>query len=273
MMTAVLSKQPPARMVTPGDTRVVPSIATGLQSRPILIQGVEPCVDDGRYPIKREVGDDVEVRATIFRDGHDKLAAVALYRREDETEWRQAPLTLLNPGLDLWSGRFRLSDNTTYVYTVEAWTDVYESWCGELEKKLADGQMVTTELIEGRLLVEHAMVRAAGDDLARMQQAVAACMGHDDDVRASVLLDAGLRLAMARCADRSLAIRYDRELTVTVDRVAARFSAWYEMFHRSQGRIPGKSATFADCEERLPEIRSMGFDVIYLVPIHPSTLR
>jgi starch synthase (maltosyl-transferring) len=269
MTTVVLPKQAPAPTTRPGDTRVVAAIAAGLQSRPIVIQGVEPCVDDGRYPVKREVGDEIEVRATIFRDGHDKLAAVALYRRHDESDWREAPMALENPGIDLWVGRFRLPENATYVYTVEAWADAYASWCGELEKKRADGQVVTTELIEGRLLVEQAMTRASGDDLARMQQALRAFPNHGDDLRASLLLDTGLQLAMARAADRSLAIRYDRELTVTVDRIEARFAAWYEMFHRSQGRIPGKSATFADCEERLPEIRAMGFNVIYFVPIHP----
>ena len=78
-----------------------------------------------------------------------------------------------------------------------------------------------------------------------------------------------VRAAMARWPDRAQAIRYDRELEVFVDRVEARFAAWYEMFHRSQGKVPGKSATFADCEERLPEIKAMGFDVVYFVPIHP----
>ncbi|MFO1128562.1 MAG: alpha-1,4-glucan--maltose-1-phosphate maltosyltransferase [Rhodospirillales bacterium] len=270
MPTTVTATPRPQQSATPGDTRIDPTLAKGLVSRAIVIEAVGPSVDDGRYPVKREVGDELEVHATIFRDGHDKLSACVLYRREHETAWSEAPLRLENPGLDFWVGSFPLTDNTTYVYTVEAWADVYESWCDEVQKKLAADQVVTVELLEGRGLVEAATVRAAaGDDLARMRQALAAFDTHGDEVRASLLLDAGLRAAMARAVDRGLAVRFDRIFAVTVDRVEARFAAWYEMFHRSQGRIPGKSASFADCEERLPEIKAMGFDVVYFVPIHP----
>ncbi|MFO1153440.1 MAG: alpha-1,4-glucan--maltose-1-phosphate maltosyltransferase [Rhodospirillales bacterium] len=269
-MPTILTAAPRSQQdLRPGDTRIDPGLAAGLSSRAVVIEAVEPAVDDGRYPVKREVGDALEVGATIFRDGHDKLVARVLYRRHDQTDWSDAPMRLENPGLDRWVGSIRLTENTSYVYTVEAWTDVYESWCDELQKKLAAEQVVTVELLEGRALVEEAMPRATGEDLARMRQAIAAFDTHGDEVRATLLLDAGLRTAMARAVDRSLAVRYDRNLQVTVDRVEARFAAWYEMFHRSQGRIPGKSATLADCEERLPEIKAMGFDVIYFVPIHP----
>ena len=253
----------------PGDLTIAPALAKGLSSRPIIIQNVTPCVDDGRYAVKREVGDELEVTAEIFREGHDKLACVVLYRRQADSEWREAPMTLVNPGLDRWSGKVRLTANTTYVYTVEAWWDVYESWCGELEKKIADGQVVTLELLEGKALIEDALPRANGDDAARLKKVLAVFEGHDDDIRAEVMLDVGARQAMARSVDRAIAIRFDRELKVFVDRVEARYAAWYEMFHRSQGTLPNKSATFADCEARLPEIKAMGFDVIYFVPIHP----
>lgn len=270
MTTVITQQQVPARTCRPGDSRISLRLRAELHSRPIVVQDVEPQVDGGRYPVKRGVGDRLEIAATIFRDGHDKLAAVALYRRLDATEWQEAPLSLINPGLDRWTGSFALPDNTTYVYTVEAWTDAYESWCLELEKKIGAGQTVALELIEGRSLVTDAQARAtSADDLALMQQALSAFDTHQDSVRATLLLDAGLRAAMTRAVDRSLAVRYDRELMVTVDRVEARFAAWYEMFHRSQGRVAGKSATLADCEDRLPEIRAMGFDVIYFVPIHP----
>ena len=253
-----------------GETRLVPSLAAGLQSRVIVIEGVEPQIDDGRYAVKREVGDALEVSATIFREGHDTLKAAILYRRQDESSWSEAPMTLVNPGLDRWRGAVRLTANTTYLFTVEAWTDVYESWCSELEKKLADGQKVPLELLEGRGLLTDALGRAKGDDLRRLNEALRVFEGHDDDdLRATVMLDQGLRVSMGRCHDRAKAVRYDRELAVFVDRVEARFAAWSEMFHRSQGKVAGKSATFADCEARLPEIKAMGFDTIYFVPIHP----
>ncbi|MFZ1415004.1 MAG: alpha-1,4-glucan--maltose-1-phosphate maltosyltransferase [Defluviicoccus sp.] len=252
-----------------GDTRVVAAIAAQLQSRPIVIQDVAPQLDCGRYPVKREVGDEIEVSATIFREGHDKLTAVALYREKSASAWRETPLELANAGLDRWRGAFTLDVNTTYVFTVEAWTDVYASWCSELEKKVADGQQVAVELQEGRALLAEAATRATREDKTRLNEILTRFDVATDPRRIEWALDTTTRALMARWPDRALAVRYDRELEVVVDRVAARYAAWYEMFHRSQGRMPGTSATFADCEERLPEIRAMGFDVIYFVPIHP----
>ena len=262
-MTTVISK------TQAGDAAAPEELGRDLVSRSIVIQNVQPQIDDGRWEVKREVGDDLEITAEIFRDGHVVLSTVILWRRADETAWRETRMTSLNPGLDLWAGSIRLTANTTYVYTVEAWTDHYETWSGELEKEVGDGQTVALELIEGRALIEDAATRAKGDD-ADLLTALLASFDRADDLRRQRLLQAeDVRAAMARCPDRSQAVRYDRELRVFVDRVEARYAAWYEMFHRSQGKVPGKGATFAECEERLPAIRAMGFDVIYLVPIHP----
>ena len=264
-MTTVMSEEPRVG----GGARPA-SLAVSLKSRSIVIQNVQPQIDDGRWAVKREVGDDLEVTAEIFRDGHVELAAVILWRRADETKWREMPMTLINPGLDRWSGSIRLTANTTYLYSIEAWSDVYETWADELEKKIAVGQKVSLELIEGRALVAEAVNRAQGDDAEVLTALLASFDKADDDARRErLMLAEHVRAAMARWPDRETAIRYDRELEVFADRVEARFAAWYEMFHRSQGKVPGKSATFADCEERLPEIKAMGFDVVYFVPIHP----
>ena len=157
-MNTVITTQRPAQPETQS------GLAAGLVSRPIVIQNVQPQIDNGRWPVKREVGDDLEITAEIFRDGHVVLSAVILWRRADEATWRETPMAPLNPGLDLWSGTIRLDANTTYVYTVEAWTNAYQTWSDELDKKVADGQVVTLELIEGRALVEEAGRRAQGDD-------------------------------------------------------------------------------------------------------------
>ncbi len=252
-----------------GVTTTAGGLLAGLKSRPIVIQNVWPELDCGRYAVKREVGDVLEVSADIFRDGHDTLAAVVLFRRKDETQWRQVAMTCVNPGLDRWAGGIELTDNAAYVYTVEAWTDVYESWCGELEKKLEAKQVVAVELLEGKALIAEVAGRATGEDAERMRAVLKAFDAAGDTARAEAMLDARLRAAMKRWPDRRAAVRYDRELEVFVDRVEARFAAWYEMFPRSQGTEPGVGATFYDCEERLPEVRAMGFDVVYFVPIHP----
>lgn len=239
-----------------------------LGSRPILIQAVWPEIDGGRYAVKREVGDALEVSADIFKDGHDTLAAAVLYREKHGVRWQEAPMRLVDN--DRWAGSVPLRRNTRYVYTIEAWVDRFETWRSELAKKMDAGQAVSVELDEGRQLVEEALARVEEDDHERLRRIL-----HDvdaaenDDDRAAILQSTLLRRIMARNPDRREAVRYDRELEVVVDRVAARFAAWYEMMARSQGTQPGKSATFKDCEKRLPEIRAMGFDVLYLLPIHP----
>ncbi len=249
--------------------RLFSDVGTGVHSRSIVIQNVRPQVDDGRYPIKREAGDTLEITAEIFREGHDQLKAVILYRRVDESEWHEAPMTQVNFGLAEWRGSIGLYDNARYIYTIEAWTDVYESWCIGVEKKLAAGQDVSLELIEGRELIEEALARTHGEDGTWLKATVELLQRGDDAMRATFMLGAELRSVLARLPDRGTAVRYDRELEVFVDRVQARFSAWYEMFPRSQGTIPGQSATFKDCAARLPDVRAMGFDVVYFVPIHP----
>ncbi|TVR96455.1 MAG: alpha-1,4-glucan--maltose-1-phosphate maltosyltransferase [Rhodospirillales bacterium] len=244
-------------------------LAEKARSRSIVIQNVQPQVNCGRYPVKREVGDTLHVTAEIFREGHDKLSAVILYRRISESQWRESPMREVNFGLAEWAGSIALYENARYLFTVEAWTDLFASWCDEVEKKLGAGQNVHLELVEGRELVEEAAARAQGDDAKRLQAVLDAFKALDDGARASLLLGQDVRAMMARWPDRSTAIRYDKELEVMVDRLQARYAAWYEMFPRSQGQIPGRSATFADCEARLPEVRRMGFDVVYFVPIHP----
>ena len=241
----------------------------GLKSRTIVIRNIQPQIECGRFPIKREVGDVLDVTANVFREGHDMLSVVILYKRHDERAWREAPMQHANPGLDLWTGRIVLEENARYQYTIEAWTDLYASWCSEVEKKLGADQDVTLEVIEGRELLAEVAGRAKGEDRSFFDSALKRLESADTAGRAAVLLDPDLRAACARWPDRRTAVRHEPALEVMVDRVRARFAAWYEMFPRSQGTVPGKSATFDDCIARLPDVQAMGFDVVYFVPIHP----
>ena len=245
------------------------ALTAGLRSRPIVITSVTPEVDGGRYAIKREVGDDLVVHADVFKDGHDKLSVVLMLRRRDETVWHEVPMSCINAGLDRWRGQVTLTENTAYFYTIEAWTNVFESWRDEVGKKLAAGVDVTLELIEGRDLVEDAAGRADASATAYFDDVLERYAAADYPQRCALLMSEELSRQMACWPDRGTASRYDLELEVFVDRVAARYAAWYEMFHRSQGTVPGQAATLRDCEKRLPEIREMGFDVIYFVPVHP----
>jgi starch synthase (maltosyl-transferring) len=240
--------------------------------RRVIIEGVHPEVDGGRFPIKRTVGEEVVVGADIFADGHDTLAAALLYRTRGAPAWREVPMEPL--GNDRWQARFRIEELTPYEYTIESWIDRFGSWRHEVSKKFGAGQDLKSELLEGAALVRDALLRApeAADDDHRVLSETAAVLGDEtlgQPERVGAALAVAVQAAMARYVDRSLATRYARELQVTVEPERARFGAWYEMFPRSSGSNPDRSGTFEDAEERLPYIASMGFDVLYLAPIHP----
>lgn len=234
----------------------------------IIIEAVQPEINGGRYPIKREVGDRLDVTADIFKEGHDVLTAVLRYRRIKETSWHEA--TMAHVDNDRWAGYFDLEENTRYLYTIGAFTNTFESWRQEVVKKSQAGERIESELLEGRALVERAAKRAVAPDKTRLAEFL-------KQWRASATQEAQLTLALneelsqlvERHQERTAWTLYDRELELVVDRVRARYGAWYEIFPRSQGTTPGKSSTFKECEQRLPAIKAMGFDVLYLTPIHP----
>jgi starch synthase (maltosyl-transferring) len=232
------SAQPPALSapaIEPASLAVEPPPETR-----VSVENVSPEIDGGRYAVKRIVGDAVEVQADILRDGHDKLSAVILYRRADDAVWREAPM--LHVDNDRWGGSFTVRENARYRYTVLAWMDRFESWRDEVAKKHAAGQEIGVELIEGRRLVAGAAARAAAaddEDAARLQRLLAELDGTPPAAQARLLLSGPAQHLVGRWPDRSGAVTYARELDLIVDRPQARFAAWYEMFPRSQGRVPG----------------------------------
>jgi len=229
----------------------------------VVIEDVYPELDCGRHPVKREVGDRLEVWADIFKEGHDRVSAVLRYRRKGERRWSEVPMRHVEN--DRWTGSFVLEENARYEYTVCAWPDHFGSWCEEVEKKVGAGQRVEVELVEGRELVKEAASRTRS---RKLKEVLSAFDEAAYEERLRLLLSRGVRELMAAHPDRSAATTH-RTLEVVVDRERARYGAWYEMMPRSQGTVEGKSATFKDCERRLPEIAGMGFDVVYLLPIHP----
>lgn len=233
----------------------------------VIIEAVEPQLDGGRYPIKREVGDWLRVFADIYSEGHDVISAVLKFRHKGDVAWRETAMKeLVN---DQWTAKFHLAVNGRYEYTIEAWTNRFESWRKDMVKKVEAENDVSLELIEGRHLLTEIMEHAAPAEYGIIEQTLHKFDGGEHAERLALMLSGSLREAVARIPDRPDATQYDPVLEVTVDRPIARYAAWYEMFHRSQGTEPGKSATFEDCIRRLPEIRSLGFNVIYFVPIHP----
>jgi starch synthase (maltosyl-transferring) len=253
----------------PAKSDVIPSVPLSaldpqLQRR-VVIESVDPEIDCGRFPIKRTVGEDVVVSADVHADGHDVVVAALLTRRAGEEHWSEVAME--HVGNDRWRGLFTVAELGEYEYTIEAWVDRFETWRHELSKKFGAGQEVSSELLEGA-----AIVRRVGETDGGLIEGAAASLEDATEpveTRVARALSEPLRSAMVRRPDRSLATRYHRSLKVTVERVRARFGAWYEMFPRSAGTDPRRSATFGEAARLLPYISSLGFDVLYLPPIHP----
>jgi starch synthase (maltosyl-transferring) len=241
------------------------------QIKRVVIEGVKPEIDGGRFPVKRTVGETFVVGADIFTDGHDAVSGVLRYRRAEASEWNEVPLRfVLN---DRWVASFVLTEVGRYVYTFSAWVDPFIGWRRDLLKKADAGQDVSIDLLAGAELVEAAAGRAREEDAnwlrARVQDLRTA---HAQERQTSLATDEVLLTMMTAYPDRRSATDYEKELEVVVDREKARFSAWYEMFPRSCSDEPGKHGTFKDCERRLHYIAEMGFDVLYFPPIHPIGL-
>jgi starch synthase (maltosyl-transferring) len=235
----------------------------------LVIENLSPQLDGGRYPIKRLLGKVVDVGVNIFKDGHDLIAAHILYRPVGAAEFRSAPLTY-HFDVDRWFGSFKPDRLGRWEYTVEAWPDRYGTFRSDLGKRLNAGQDVRSELLEGADILLKQSRFLKGDASRRIKEAAQKLANPD------LSLEERLRVAFADDVVETVrapllpgdATRLE-PLPLIVDRLEAGFSAWYELFPRSQGKVPGKHGTVADTAARLPEIAAMGFDVIYLPPIHP----
>ncbi len=234
----------------------------------IIIQHVAPELEGGRYPVKREVGDRLEVSADIFKEGHDVVVAVLRYRTIKDSTWQETPMA--PTGNDRWLGWFDLTENTRYLYTIAAFVDTFESWRQEITKKRQSQSDLRSELLEGLALVEAAAARAHGQAQSRLRDYLARWKSAgSQEERLRIALDEEIAELVRRHEERAVLTVYPNELEVVVDRIRARYGTWYEMFPRSQGTVRGRSATFTDCAARLPAIQAMGFDVLYLPPVHP----
>jgi starch synthase (maltosyl-transferring) len=238
----------------------MPSVGE-LSSCRIYIEDIYPVVEGGRFPVKRIVGETVEVWADIFRDGHAVLAADLLWRPEGAARWSRVALRLQSN--DRWSASFTPPEPGRYIYAIEAWTDVFATWRREFLAKRDAGVDVRLELEEGRSLL--AAFKPARQ--AAIRPLEDACRDLDTAPDSQSLLSEAVA-AHARSglqADLTRSARY----VLVADRPIARSGAWYEMVPRSQSVVPGKHGTFDNCIDRLGEIAALGFDVLYLTPIHP----
>jgi starch synthase (maltosyl-transferring) len=228
------------------------------------IENVAPDVDNGRFPAKRTLGETIVVQADIFADGHDALSAVMCHRAAGSSEWTETPMA---PGVnDRWSAEFTAREAGRYEFTIAAWVDAFKTWERDLIKRIEARQDADIDYEIGARLVEAGAERAGGADGAWLRGAVGDLRG---PARKHVATGDMLQAMMARHPDRSLETRLGRTVEIVVDPQRARFSSWYEFFPRSASPRPGLHGTFRECEARLPYVAEMGFDVVYLPPVHP----
>jgi starch synthase (maltosyl-transferring) len=237
------------------------------KSSRVWIENIKPRIDCGRFPIKRTVKENVRVTAHIFADGHDLLRAVLCYRpREDD--WREVPMFVFAD--DLYGAEFEVEVLGIYEYTVKAWIDLFATWQQDLKKKWEADQQVADDLLEGAFMIEAAAGRAKSPD-RQWLDSVAAMLRNQDNEEQKIMraTAADISAMMDRYPDRCGEAVFAPALTVMAEPEIARFSAWYEIFPRSITSDPGKSGTLSDVEKLIPDIIHMGFDVLYLPPIHP----
>jgi len=237
--------------------------------RRVVIENVQPEIDSGRFPIKRVIGQSVEVEADAFTDSHDALACVLRYRHASETGWHEVAMTpLIN---DRWRASFPITELGRYVYTLTAWIDHFFSWRYEFSRR-NDAQDIAVALQAGAMLVEAAATRADGKNQMQLQQIAEKLRTVKPDAGSALALSETLASLMRQHSDRSLATDYPGLLSVWSEPIKAQYSTWYEFFPRSCMGDDMDHGSFAECEKRLPSVAAMGFDVVYLPPIHPIGL-
>ena len=228
----------------------------------VVVEAVTPQIDGGRFAVKRVVGDLVRVEADVFGDGHDLIRAHLLYRHASESEWSAEEMMAL--GNDHWRASFPVTKLGFYEYTVAGEVDHFLTWRSELKKRQDAGQDLDLPMKTGALQIEAAAKRATKEEATQLRAFAEKVRGGSIDAA----FDEGLLATMSRNPDTEIQTRYERTLRVWVDRERARFSSWYELFPRSWGK-PGQHGTLRDVAAQLDYVDEMGFDVLYLPPIHP----
>ncbi|MEQ1587937.1 MAG: alpha-1,4-glucan--maltose-1-phosphate maltosyltransferase [Cyclobacteriaceae bacterium] len=229
----------------------------------VIIENVQPLVDGGLYPAKRTVGERVDVTASIYGDGHDHIRAEVLYKKQEATQWERVELTpTFN---DEWKASFYVPEKGTYVYTLQAWVDHFDTWYDGFKKKANAKVDVKVELMEGAILIR--TLSESNKDLISVARKL------EDTQRYQVAIDLILSKEFAKVVHenplRENETKLNQEISIQVEYTKANYSAWYELFPRSASLESGKHGTFQDCIRLLPRIAAMGFDVLYFPPIHP----
>jgi len=241
----------------------------------ILIQNVSPSVEDGKYPVKKRIGQKIQIKCEAFRHGHDAIELCINYRHKTNKKWSVAPMECTNPGLDTFEGEFELTKIGQYEFFILGYTDHYSNWVSDTLKRRTAGEDLTSELIAGEQLIEATKVRANKTKTSQINKCLQDLSSTKDlEKKADIMLSDTMLDFLADVADKEgVDTGKSKIYSIRVDRKAAEYASWYEIFPRSAGYVEGQSGTFKDVEKRLPYISGMGFDVLYFTPIHPIGLQ
>ena len=237
----------------------------------VIIQNVKPEIENGRYAVKRELGDTIAVTAEAFREGHGILRAELVWRREGAKEWNRIPMAHVNPGLDQWEASFQPEEIGRHEYRIEVYTDHFASWVHDTKRKYEAGETLESEAIEGLHLMQDAAKRASRDVAKQMQNWVRdiELLEYSREQAAIMFSDPIIQTVCSHSLRKGVETGASESYPLYVDRLRARFASWYEVFPRSTGTDPNNSATWKDVENFLPYVKDLGFDVLYFPPIHP----
>ena len=256
---AMFTARPPQAVASP-------AVAPDPAAPRIAIEAITPQVDDGRFAVRRVVGQIVTVEADIIADGHDKLAAEIIFRTADEAQFRGAAMTLVSN--DRWTASFPLERLGRYIFAVVAWKDEYATFVDEVTKKHAAGVPTSLELQEGTALMRHAAESGRKSAKPKLTELLARLEAAGEDERRELLLSPEAVALVRQAGARKFAVTSNK-VSLDAERAAAAFASWYEIFPRSQSGEAGRHGTFRDVIGQLPRIAGMGFDVLYFPPIQP----
>jgi len=234
----------------------------------VIIENVSPQLDAGRFAVKAFIGDTIKVEADIFLDGHDQLSARLLYKFSTDEAWTEKKMSFVNN--DRYEASFETAKNGFYTYTIEAWVDHAATWEHEIDMKIKDGQIVNVELLMGANILDKMAKIASKEDKTELK-ATAKIFRDKNTYNEAIAFTHSEKMHhwIEQYPDKQF-IATHKELKLWVDREKAAFSSWYSMFPRSASSKKGQHGTFKDVEENvLPRLKSLGFDVLYIPPIHP----
>jgi starch synthase (maltosyl-transferring) len=236
------------------------------QSR-VVIENINPLINCGELPLKSVVGETVPVSADVLGDGHDIIAACLCFKHEKERKWKE--VRMYHTENDNWFASFQVDKQGFYEYKLQGWVDHALNWQHGISRKLDDGQVVNSELLEGAQLLEEIIPMATNGEVTFLNDCITS-FRHPGAYNKAVEIARSEELynILVKYPVKSL-LNETAVFKVYVDRLKARFSTWYEFFPRSASEEKGKHGTFKDCLRLLPRVAEMGFDTLYFPPIHP----